>query len=56
MSTPHNSGLSAQNSENKMSDLGDKLGKYGKLTAMELACCFANNLYLFCGGVGHTAK
>ena len=56
MSTPHNSGSSAQNSEKKMSDLGDKLGKDGKLMAIEQAHHFANNLCLFCGGVGHTAK
>ena len=46
----------AQNSERKMSDLGDKLGRDGKLMAAERACHFANNLCLFCGGVGHTAK
>jgi hypothetical protein len=35
MPTPHNSGSSAQNSERKTSDLGDKLGRDGKLTAAE---------------------
>ena len=38
------------------SDLNDKVGKDGKLTVAEPACCFANNLCLFCGGVGHTVK
>ena len=55
-STPHNSSSSARNSEKKTSDLGDKLGKNGKLTATEQVHCFTNNLCLFCGGVGHTAK
>jgi hypothetical protein len=36
--------------------LGDKLGKDGKLTAAERARRFANNLCLFCGGMGHTAR
>ena len=55
-STPNNSGSSHNNSEKKTSDLGDKLGKDGKLTAAERSRRFANNLCLFCGGVGHTAK
>jgi len=54
--TPHNSGSSAQNSERKTSDLGDKLGRDGKLTTAERARRFANNLCLFCGGVGHSAR
>ena len=54
--TPHASSSSAQNSERKTSDLGDKLGRDGKLTAAERARRFANNLCLFCGGVGHSAK
>jgi hypothetical protein len=55
-STPNNSGSSNNNSKRKTSDLGDKLGKDGKLTAAERARRFANNLCLFCRGVGHTAK
>ena len=51
-----NSSLSAQNSDKKVSDLSDKLGKDGKLTAAERSRRFANNLCLFCGGLGHTAK
>ena len=39
-----------------MSDLDDKIGKYGKFTAAKQAHCFANNLCLFCGRVGHTVK
>jgi len=54
--TQHNSGSSAHNSDKKTTDLGDKLGKDGKLTVAERARRFANNLCLFCGGVGHTAK
>ena len=38
-----------------MLDLNEKIGKDGKLTAAERACCFANNLCLVCG-VGHTVK
>jgi hypothetical protein len=53
---PRESSSSSQNSEKKKSDLDDKIGKDGKLTAVEQACRFANNLCLFCGGVGHTAK
>ena len=54
--TPRESGLSTHNSNKKKLDLGDKLGKDGKLTAAEQSCRFTNNLCLFCGGVGHTAK
>ncbi|KIM71229.1 hypothetical protein PILCRDRAFT_17257 [Piloderma croceum F 1598] len=53
---PRESGSSTQNSNKRTSDLGDKLRKDGKLTSAERACHFANNLCLFCGGVGHTAK
>ena len=53
---PHDSGSSSQNSEKRKSDLDDKIGKDGKLTVAERARRFANNLCLFCGGVGHTAK
>jgi hypothetical protein len=34
----------------------DKLGKDSKLTQEERQCRFDNNLCLFCGGTGHTAK
>ena len=53
---PRDSGSSSQNSEKKKSDLDDKIGKDGKLTVAERARRFANNLCLFCGGVGHTAR
>jgi polyhydroxyalkanoate synthesis regulator phasin len=53
---PRDSASSSQNTEKKTSDLGDKLGKDGKLTTAERARRFANNLCLFCGGTGHTAK
>ena len=36
--------------------LSDKLGKDGKLTQQERQRRFFNNLCMFCGGVGHTAK
>ena len=50
-----NQGSSLSNSEKKNPDLSDKLGKDGKLTQAERTRRF-NNLCLFCGGVGHTAK
>ena len=53
---PHNSGSSSQNSKKKKLDLDDKIGKDSKLTVAERARRFANNLCLFCEGVGHTAK
>ena len=53
---PRDSGLSSQNSDKKTSDLNDKIGKDGKLTVTKQARHFANNLCLFCGGVGHTVK
>jgi hypothetical protein len=56
MSTQNNSSSSTQNSKKTSSDLGDKLRKDGKLTATERVHHFANNLCLFCRGVGHTAK
>lgn len=40
----------------KKPDLTSKLGKDGKLTAEERQRRFTNNLCLFCGGAGHTAK
>jgi retrotransposon gag protein/zinc knuckle protein len=36
--------------------LSDKLGKDGKLTPQERQRRFDNNLCLFCGGTGHTAR
>jgi hypothetical protein len=36
--------------------ISDKLGKDGKLTPQERQRHFDNNLCLFCGGTGHTAK
>ena len=36
--------------------IADKLGKDGKLTPQERQRRFDNNLCLFCGGTGHTAK
>src|ERR1700683_4593520 len=53
---PRNSSSSAQNSNKRVSDLSNKLGKDGKLTAAERTRRFANNLCLFCEGLGHTAK
>src|ERR1700720_2119737 len=51
-----NQGGSSSNSEKKNPDLSDKLGKDGKLTQAECTRRFNNNLCLFCGGVGHSAK
>jgi len=53
---PCESSSSTHNPDKKKSDLGDKLGKDGKLTTAERARRFANNLCLFCGGVGHSAR
>jgi hypothetical protein len=38
------------------SSIADKLGKDGKLTHQERQRRFDNNLCMFCGGAGHTAK
>src|SRR6202040_1473529 len=51
-----NNGSASQNPERKKTDLGEKLGQDGKLTPAERSRRFANNLCLFCSGVGHTAK
>src|ERR1700719_3078215 len=51
-----NQGSSLSNSEKKNLNLSDKLGKDKKLTQAERTRQFNNNLCLFCGGVGHTAK
>src|ERR1700720_1412808 len=53
---PSNQGSSLSNSGKKNPDLSDKLGKYGKLTQAKHTRRFNNNLCLFCGGVGHSAK
>src|SRR3984957_2860193 len=51
-----NNRSASQNPERKKTDLGEKLGQDGKLTPAERSCRFANNLCVFCSGVGHTAK
>src|SRR6202040_203279 len=51
-----NQGSSWSNSKKKNPDLSNKLSKDGKLTQAECTHPFNNNLCLFCGGVGHTAK
>ena len=43
-------------SSGNTSSFTDKLGKDGKLTQAERQRRFDNNLCMFCGGVGHTAK
>jgi len=52
-----NSGLSkvtsSQSSSGSRSDLINKLGKDGKLTADERKRHLDNNLCMFCGGTGH---
>ena len=45
-----------QSSSGNSASLPEKLGKDGKLTPQERQCRFDNNLCMFCGGVGHTAK
>lgn len=70
-STSNNSGQRSNNNNNNnnknpksnnsgqhtpKSDLSSKLGKDGKLTPAERQRRFANNLCLFCGEAGHTAK
>jgi hypothetical protein len=55
-STLHKTSLSTRSSDKRTSDMGNKLGKDGKLTPVERIRRFANNLCLFCGGVGHIAK
>src|SRR6202040_3684556 len=51
----NNNGSTSKNLKKKKTDLGEKLGQDGKLTPAERARQFANNLCLFCSGVGHTA-
>jgi hypothetical protein len=51
---PSNPGSTSSNS--KTTDLSGKLGQDGKLTQEERNRRFANNLCLFCGGMGHMAK
>lgn len=43
-------------SSGNSASIADKLGKDGKLTQEERQRRFDNNLCLFCGGTGHTAK
>jgi len=43
-------------SSGNSASLSEKLGKDGKLTPQERQRRFDNNLCLFCGGTGHTAK
>ena len=50
------SGKSASSSSGNSASISDKLGKDGKLTQQERQRRFDNNLCMFCGGVGHTAK
>lgn len=53
-----NSGKSAKtaSTSGNTASVADKLGKDGKLTPAERQRRFDNNLCLFCGGTGHTAK
>ena len=46
----------ASSSSGHSAALADKLGKDGKLTSTERQRRFDNNLCMFCGGIGHTAK
>jgi hypothetical protein len=43
-------------SSGNTSTIADKLGKDGKLTPQERQRRFDNNLCMFCGGAGHTAR
>jgi hypothetical protein len=53
----NNSNKSAKSSSSGNSaSISDKLGKDGKLTPQERQRRFDNNLCMFCGAVGHTAK
>jgi hypothetical protein len=57
---PKPSGSNSNNKNDKSKSapnpLADKLGKDGKLTQQERQRRFDNNLCMFCGGSGHTAK
>ena len=63
-STPANNNKQNNNKSEKSASSGNsastsappKLGKDGKLTPQERQRRFDNNLCMFCGGVGHTAK
>lgn len=52
----NNKSAKPSSSSGNSASLSDKLGKDGKLTAQERQRRFDNNLCLFCGGTGHTAK
>ena len=54
-SNSNNKGKPASSSGTS-SSISDKLGKDGKLTPQERQRRFDNNLCLFCGGSGHSAK
>ena len=45
-----------QSSSRNSTSIANKLGKDGKLTLQERQCCFDNNLCMFCGNPGHSAK
>src|SRR5437016_2810729 len=53
---PNNKPGKATSSSSSSNPLADKLGKDGKLTQQERQRRFDNNLCLFCGGTGHTAR
>ena len=53
---PNNKPAKGSSTSGSSSSAPDKLGKDGKLTPQERQRRFDNNLCLFCGGTGHTAK
>jgi hypothetical protein len=55
-STSNNKSGKTTSSSGNSASLSDKLGKDGKLTPQERQRRFDNNLCMFCGGPGHTAK
>ena len=55
-SKSNNSGSKTDNKSSPKPAYSDKLGKDGKLTNEERQRRFANNLCLFCGGAGHSAR
>jgi hypothetical protein len=52
----NNKSAKPASSSGNTASLSNKLGKDGKLTQQERQRRFDNNLCLFCGGTGHTAK